>query len=215
MLENEILHVENLKVAYHRGRRELEAVRGMDLSVETGMIVGLAGESGCGKSSVAKALLRLLPEACRISADSMSFGTVDLLLASDGEYRALRGRHIALVSQNAAIAFNPLRTVGSQLREILQRNGVERRNVEATLSHALKSVGFSDPGRVLRRRPHQCSGGMLQRFLLGGVIACQPELIIADEPTSALDATLQARTIQLLRNLSIHEETAILLSRMT
>ena len=210
MLKNEILRIENLRVAYWSGGCELEAVRGVDLIVEAGTIVGLAGESGCGKSSVAKGLLRLLPEACRISANAMRFGTVDLLSASDNEYRALRGRHIALVSQNAATAFNPLRTVGSQLREILRRNGVERRNVDTTLSNALKSVGFSDPERVLRHRPHQCSGGMLQRFLLGAVIAFRPKLIIADEPTSALDATLQTRTLQLLRNLSIREGTAIL-----
>ena len=211
MLRKKILHIENLQAAYARDAKRLEAVRGVDISVFESEIVGIVGESGCGKSTVAKSILRLFPEQCAVSADAMAFAGVDLLTAGDKDMRKLRGRQMALVLQNAVTAFNPLRTVGSQIREILLRNGVERRCVKATALRMLHDMGIDDPQHMFRQYPHQCSGGMLQRALLGAIIACRPRLIIADEPTSSLDAAIQIHILCLLKNMSMKEKISVIL----
>lgn len=210
MSVKEILHIEDLKISYRIGERQFEAVRGMDISIGEGEIVGLVGESGCGKSTAARSILRLLPKNCTILAASMGFDGLDLLSVSDRDFCSLRGRNIALVSQNAVTAFNPLRRVGSQLREILLRNGIERGMLHTTIVRMLQEMGVNEPERMLRQYPHQCSGGMLQRALLGTAIACHPKLMIADEPTSSLDVTLQAHILGRMKRLSTQEGLAVL-----
>ena len=209
-MDREILRVERLSVCYRYGERDLQAVRGVSFGIEEGEIVGLAGESGCGKSTVARSLLRLLPAGSVVSADALRFEDEDLMSVSDRDYCTLRGRCMTLVSQNAATAFDPLRTIGSQMREVLKRNGVNRGDLDAVIYDVMTRLCFRDPKRVLHQRPHQCSGGMLQRLLLGMVIACHPRLMIADEPTSALDVTLQAQTLRLLRQLREDDRLSIL-----
>lgn len=201
-----LLDVRNLNVRYH-GRA---AVRGLDLVLEPGEIVGLVGESGCGKTSTALALMGLLP------VEAESEGSVhwhgEPLPASEPGMRRFRGREMAMVFQDPVAALNPVRSVGAQMRSVFRRRlGLDRRASENLARDMLRRVGLDVDAASLRRFPHELSGGQCQRVMLAMAMGCDPRLLIADEPTSALDVATQSSLLAQIVALARERRTAVLL----
>ncbi|MCV7344202.1 ABC transporter ATP-binding protein [Mycolicibacterium rhodesiae] len=194
-----LLSVRNLTVTYRGGVR---AVDGVDLDVSAGEVVGLAGESGCGKSTLALAVARLLPPGAVAAADEMTFAGTDLGAVDEAGLRALRWRRLSLVFQGAMNGFNPVMTIGDQVREAIRAHEPEadRKEVRRRVAELLTQVGIAS-GRAADY-PHQLSGGMKQRAMIAMALACRPDLVIADEPTTALDVMTQAQILELIRGLA-------------
>jgi peptide/nickel transport system ATP-binding protein len=195
-----LLEVADLSIGLRRGRRWMTAVDAVSLSVQPGRALGLVGESGCGKTLTALALLRLLPDrAARISAGSVRFAGEDLTTASAERLRRVRGREIGAVFQDPMTFLNPVLRVGDQVAEPLRcHTGLSARAARARTLETLAEVGLADPERCYQSYPHQLSGGMRQRALIAAALICDPRLLIADEPTTALDVTVQAQLLALL-----------------
>ncbi|MDB1088293.1 ABC transporter ATP-binding protein [Streptomyces sp. ACA25] len=208
-----LLSVDELTVTFTgRGRRDVDAVSGVSFSVDEGQVVGLVGESGCGKSVTSLALMGLLPDRGVRVGGRAEFDGTDLLSLSRNRMRDLRGSQLAMIFQDPLSSLNPVVPLGVQVTEILSRHrgmkGAAARKEAVTL---LERVGIPDPGRRLREYPHQLSGGMRQRALIAMAVACAPRLLIADEPTTALDVTIQAQILELLKDLVDQEGTALLM----
>jgi oligopeptide/dipeptide ABC transporter ATP-binding protein len=183
----------------------------VSISIRAGEIVGLVGETGCGKSMTALAILGLLPGGAT-AAGSISLEGRDLIGLSDRELRRFRGARMGYVAQDPTAALNPVLTIGNQLREILLAHAVtSRREVREREAELLKSVGIAEPTARLRAYPHQLSGGMRQRVAIAIAMACHPALLIADEPTTALDATVQRQIIELLVDSARAQRASVLL----
>jgi peptide/nickel transport system ATP-binding protein len=198
-----LLSVRDLRVEYRSEAGPVPAVRGVDLDVEAGEIVGLAGESGCGKSTIAHALLRLLPEGTRTEGTVLLDGE-DILTMSFGRLRAARWAEAAIVFQGAMHSLNPVRRVGEQIGEAITVHDpkVSERAAERQAEELLERVGL--PPRRGRDYPHELSGGQRQRVMIAMALGCGPKLLIADEPTTALDVMVQAQVLSVLRSLQ-HE----------
>jgi peptide/nickel transport system ATP-binding protein len=186
-------------------------VDGVSFTIDSQRTLGLVGESGCGKSMTASALLRLLPPGAHVSG-SVRFEGTELLGLSERRMRRVRGAGIALITQEPAAALNPIYTLGGQLAEVVRlhrRQG--RRATRDTVLELLKLVQLHDPERVARQYPHEVSGGMQQRVVIALALAGRPRLLVADEPTTALDVTVQAEILALLRRLREEQRMALLL----
>jgi oligopeptide/dipeptide ABC transporter ATP-binding protein len=208
-----LLEVQDLAVRY--GAAHEPAVRALEdvsLDVEPGEAVGLLGESGCGKSTLLLAVLGLLPPTGRVVRGSIRFRGRPLVGAGEREMRAIRGAEIALVFQDASLALNPVRRVGTQVAEVLaaHRPWTRRQCREAAVA-SLAEVGFEEPGRVFEAYAHELSGGQRQRVVLARALACRPALLLADEPTSSLDAATRAEWRVLLASLQRRLGLAVLL----
>ena len=193
-----LLRVENLSVSYGT----TQVVSDVAFSIGHGSSLALIGESGSGKSTIARSVLRLLPRGTGTATGEVTFDGTEILALPEARFRPLRGREIGFVPQDPANALNAVRTVGAQAHEAAVLAGVEgaRAQREAILD-AFDRVGLADPRRVYDSYPHQLSGGMLQRVLIGLAVLPQPKLLVADEPTSALDVTIQKRILDLLSDL--------------
>jgi peptide/nickel transport system ATP-binding protein len=197
-----VLDVRGLTVAYGREREQTVVVRGVDLAVEEGMIVGIAGESGCGKSTTALSAIGFRIPGSAVLAGSSIAGGVDLLSASRRTLQSIWGRHIAYVAQDAAHALNPLMRVEALLGEPLFLHlGLRGKASRTRAISLLEEVGIDDPEKALRRYPHQFSGGQQQRIALAIAVSCHPRLLVLDEPTTGLDVTTQAQIVKLIGNL--------------
>jgi oligopeptide/dipeptide ABC transporter ATP-binding protein len=207
-----LLSVESLRVEFWTERGTIHAVNGISFEIEPGETLGIVGESGCGKSVTALALLGILPRAGRAVAGSAMFGGRDLLALSDAELRRVRGREIAMIFQDPMTSLNPVLTIGRQIREGLETHlGMSRDASTARAAELLDHVGIPSARARLRDYPHQFSGGMRQRAMIAMALACEPRLLIADEPTTALDVTIQAQILELLRELIRDRGTALIL----
>ena len=194
-----LLSVRDLHVTYRSGGGDVPAVRGVDIDLEAGQTLGLAGESGCGKSSLAGALLRLLPKGTTVTGEVLLDG-VDVLKMRPGKLRAVRWTSLAIVFQGALHTLNPVQRVGDQIAEAIRlhsKGGSGAANKR--VGELLELVGM--PARRARDYPHQLSGGQRQRVLIALSLACEPRLLIADEPTTALDVMVQAQVLRLLEDL--------------
>jgi peptide/nickel transport system permease protein len=190
------------------GKGDVTLVDGVDLDIRAGEIIGIVGESGCGKSLTISALLRLLPPGLSLEAESYRLDGSDALVLPEREVAVLRGRTIAFVPQEPVAGLDPAFTVLAQLRELVRHHdGGSRASAEARVRELLEQVGLPDPERVLRSHPHELSGGMAQRVAIARALAGRPRILLADEPTTALDVTVQAGILALLRRL--RDETGL------
>lgn len=198
-----LLRVSALSVVYNAaGGNVVHALRNLDLEIASGESLGVLGESGSGKSSLALALMRLLPKNARVVSGSIEYRGRNLAEFSPAELRTMRGAEVALISQEPALALNPVLPLGKQLADVLLAHGKDTRaEVNARCSEILHQVGFDDPDRILRAYPHELSGGQRQRVAIAQALICRPKLLIADEPLSALDAATQADILELLQQL--------------
>jgi peptide/nickel transport system ATP-binding protein len=196
-----LLEVRDLHVTYAASSpAPVPAVRGIDLTLDVGETLGIAGESGCGKSSMAAALLRLLPRDAKVTGDVLLDGE-DVLEMRPGRLRAVRWTELAIVFQGALHTLNPVQRVGDQIGEAIKLHSsrAEAGDVSKRVGELLELVGL--PARRARAYPHELSGGQRQRVLIGLAVACEPRLLIADEPTTALDVMVQAQVLRLLEDL--------------
>ncbi len=209
-----LLEIEGLEVVYHTQEGQLKALHDVSFEVHPGEIVGIVGESGCGKSTVASSVLRLLPPNGEITAGKMRFQERDLRALSTEQLRRMRGRDMAMIFQDPMTSLNPVFTIGNQMVDIQRahaRNGAADSKAMRQLSlQMLEQVGIPDAEHRFRSFPHEFSGGMRQRIMIAMALMSEPKLLIADEPTSAVDVTLEAQILQLIRQLRRQYETAIL-----
>jgi peptide/nickel transport system ATP-binding protein len=203
-----VLELRDLSVTYRSERGDVPAVRGVDLTIAPGETVGLAGESGCGKSTIAGAVLRLLPKATKVEGRVILDGE-DVYAMKPGRLRAVRWTGAAIVFQGALHSLNPVRRVGDQIVEAIQLHSKDDdRAARRRSDMLLERVGL--PAGRGRSYPHQLSGGQRQRVLIALALACEPKLLIADEPTTALDVMVQAQVLELLAELQRDNGLALL-----
>jgi peptide/nickel transport system ATP-binding protein len=206
-----LLDVQDLSVRFATDDGDVHAVDRLSFSLEPSEVLGIVGESGCGKSVSAMSLLRLLPETARVSGRA-EFDGVDLLTAPTARLRRIRGREIAFVFQEPMTSLNPSFRVGNQLAEVLRRHlGLDRKAARQRSIELLDLVRIPAPARRFEEYPHQLSGGMRQRVMIAMALACDPKILIADEPTTALDVTIQAGILDLMRDIRERLGTAIIL----
>ncbi len=197
-----LLEVRDLAVRFTSADADVHAVQGVDLALEAGRVLVLLGESGSGKSVTLKALMRLHPLARTRYDGRIAFDGHDIAMLPEGQLRALRGRAVAMVFQDATLAFDPVFTIGSQIAETVRRHlGLGRRAARERALHWLEKVQIPSAARRLDAYPHELSGGMRQRAMIALALCCEPKLLLADEPTTALDATVQMQILLLLREL--------------
>src|SRR5258708_5515443 len=206
------LDIEGLTVSYRSRRQMARVLEDVSLFIRPGEAYGLVGESGCGKTTLAMAVLRYLTPNATVEAGRILFQEKqDLLTASDAALRRLRGNRIAMVYQDPASALNPSIRVGDQIAEVYRfHRGMGRRQALDAAAGILGAVQFADPGRILRRYPHELSGGQQQRVMIAMAIATDPDLLILDEPTTGLDATVEAEVLDLVEQLRAKWRAAIL-----
>ena len=209
---NRLLELKGLKTYFHTRDGVVKAVDGIDFYVERGEIVGLVGESGCGKSVTSLSILRLVPQPGKIEAGEILFDGVDVLSLSRDQMTKLRGDRISMIFQQPTSSLNPVFRVGDQIGEVLEiHRALGRKVAEARAVEMLKLVGIPDPERRIKSFPHEMSGGMAQRVMIAMALACTPDLLIADEPTTALDVTIQAQILDLMRDMQTKLGTSIVL----
>jgi peptide/nickel transport system ATP-binding protein len=210
-VNDSVLSVEDLRVELPAGGGLRPAVDGVTFSLDRGEAVALVGESGCGKSQLARALLGLSPESARVTGRVWYEGH-DLLSLGERAWRAVRGRRIGLVLQEPAAALDPVQTIEQQILEAIRlHRNVSRRQAREGAIAVLREVAFPDPERGLGEFPHRLSGGLRQRALLAMTLAPGPEVLIADEPTASLDATVAAQVLELLDHLRRARGLSVLL----
>jgi oligopeptide/dipeptide ABC transporter ATP-binding protein len=199
-----ILQIQNLSTTFKTERGNLKAVEGVSFDVSKGEIVGLVGESGCGKSVTSQTILRLYDEKYAVSyGGQIFFDGEDLLAKPLSAMQGIRGAAISMVFQDSLSALNPVFTIGSQIRESFYiHQGLSRKEANERAVEMLRMVGIPAPEKRISQYPHELSGGMRQRIMIAIALACKPRLLIADEPTTALDVTIQAQIMDLIIDLN-------------
>jgi peptide/nickel transport system ATP-binding protein len=204
------LEITDMSITYRTGGVDRPAVQGVSLRIEPGEAYGLVGESGSGKSTVALAVTRYLPRNGRVSAGSITVDGHDVLSMRSARLRELRARSVSMVYQEPTRALNPSLRVGAQVAEVFALAGMDKKAGEEATAEILSKVRIADPAAVMRRYPHELSGGMAQRVVIAMALAASPELLILDEPTTALDATVEAEVLELIAALRAEFGTSVL-----
>jgi oligopeptide/dipeptide ABC transporter ATP-binding protein len=190
----------------------VKAVDGADFHVNRGEVLGLVGESGCGKSVTSLSIMGLVPNPGKVVAGEILFAGKNIAVMKASEVRDLRGEHISMIFQQPSSALNPVYRAGAQIKEVFELHRDWSSEVEEQkVIEMLAKVGIPDPQRRAASYPHELSGGMAQRIMIAMALACEPELLIADEPTTALDVTIQAQILDLIRDLQQKSKTAVIL----
>ncbi|MGU9958116.1 MAG: ABC transporter ATP-binding protein [Arenicellales bacterium WSBS_2016_MAG_OTU3] len=206
-----LLRIDGLHLEIRQRRKRFPVLRGASLELKTGSICGLVGESGAGKSMIAKALLGLLPRSAHITGGEILFENINLLKTTKKAHSNLLGKRISLIPQDPMGSLNPVRKIGAQMIEGLQKHlALEQKAATNKSLMLLEEVLINEPERVLKSYAHELSGGMRQRVLIAMAFSCEPDLIIADEPTTALDVTVQKRVLSLIRRMQSSYNTSIL-----
>ncbi len=209
-MEEVILSVKDLRIHYEMGTEVVEAVDGVSFDLKRGKTLGLVGETGAGKTTIAMSILQLVQSPGRILEGSIRFNGTELTEQSEKEMQKIRGKSISMIFQDPMSTLNPVITVGEQVAEVLTAHeGISREEAVKKAVDLLEMVGIS--GSRYGDYPHQFSGGMKQRVVIAEALACRPELIIADEPTTALDVTIQAQVLEMIRNLQRQMNTSMIL----
>jgi oligopeptide/dipeptide ABC transporter ATP-binding protein len=207
-----LLEVTNLQTHFPTRAGLVRAVNDVSFYVDEGELLGLVGESGCGKSITALSVMRLIAPPGKIAGGSIKFKGEELTTATAERMREIRGDDISMIFQDPMTSLNPVFTVGEQIAEALRlHRNLNKKDAREAAIEAMREVAIPDPSRRVRDYPHQLSGGMRQRVMIAMALACNPELLIADEPTTALDVTIQAQILELLNELRRTRKLAVLL----
>jgi peptide/nickel transport system ATP-binding protein/oligopeptide transport system ATP-binding protein len=208
----DLLDIQGLTTHFFTRAGVIKAIDNLSLRLQKGRVLGLVGESGCGKTVTALSILNLVPYPGKIISGKILFEGQDLLSLSANEMRAIRGARISMIFQEPMTALNPVFTVGNQIAEVLTAHqDVSKQQAMDTAVELLRSVGIPSPEKRVEEYPHQLSGGMRQRVMIAMAIACKPSLILADEPTTALDVTIQAHILELLGTIQAEMGMAMIL----
>lgn len=207
-----VLKIENLKVEFRSMGNTVYAVNGVSLEVAQGEILGLVGESGCGKSATMMSMLGLLPrESAFVTGGRVELNNQSLLEMKEREISNIRGNKVGIIFQDPIVSFNPAFTIGEQLMEPLRRHkNMKKKEASEYVCNMLRLVGISNPRERMKAYPHQFSGGMRQRAMIAMALLCRPDLLIADEPTTALDVTVEAQIVELIKELQKEMHMAII-----
>ena len=207
-----LLSIKNLTVVFKTRLGEVPVIDDVSFSIAPGEILGIVGESGCGKTMTSLAIMRLMPEQGKVTSGSIRLSGEDLVVASEARMRGLRGNEISMVFQEPMTSLNPVFSVGEQIAEVLKAHqGLSKSEAWEHAVELLESVKIPLPSRRANDYPHQLSGGMRQRVMIAIALACKPKVLIADEPTTALDVTVQAHIFELLHELRDQTGTSIIL----
>ena len=210
--EKPLLSIEGLVTTFRMRGGSGNAVDDVRLTIARGETVGLVGESGCGKSMTAMSVMGLLPDMAKITAGKIDFAGEDLARYTRSQMLKITGDRISMIFQEPMTSLNPVKTVGHQVREaILLHQKVSRKEAKERVVDIFKKVGIPEPERRYGQYPHQLSGGLRQRVMIGMAMVCSPDLLIADEPTTALDVTIEAQILRLMRKLQEEQGTSILM----
>ncbi len=206
-----ILEINNLNISFRLEEELFRAVHNVNLSLEKGKVLGIVGESGCGKSVTAMSVLKLLASNAVIESGEILYNGKNLIDLPEKEFQRIRGSKIALIPQDPLNSLNPLYTVGDQIMESIRfHSKVSKKEAGRLAINALKDVKIPEAENRLKEYPHQFSGGMCQRVLIAMALSCNPEIIIADEPTTALDVTVQAQVLDLIREIQRQRNTSLI-----
>lgn len=209
-----LLEVKDLRTQFKRGKKDwITAVNGVSFNVNAGEIVGLVGESGCGKSVTSLSVMRLHNERLTKISGSIKFGGKEVLDLTTSEMQSMRGNEMSMIFQEPMSALDPIIRIEDQLAEAisLHNSNMSKAEIHERCVNALKLVGIPEPEMTLRNYPHELSGGMCQRVMIAMAMSCEPKLLIADEPTTALDVTIQAQILALMEDIRNRRNTGILL----
>ncbi|WP_370541800.1 ABC transporter ATP-binding protein [Alicyclobacillus sp. SO9] len=208
-----LLEIRGLKTYFVTKQTEVRAVDGIDLDVDSGQIVCIVGESGCGKSMASLSIMRLVPQPRgKIVSGEITLTGRNLLKLSENEMTDVRGNEMSMIFQEPMTALNPVLTIGRQITEVLIRHrGMTKRQALAKSIDMLRFVGVPRASEIVKEYPHQLSGGLRQRVMIAMAMVCEPRLLIADEPTTALDVTIQAQVLDLMKKMRDDFHTAIIL----
>ncbi len=210
-MDNNLLEIRNLAVEYHTDDAVIYAVNHINLTIRKGETIGLVGETGAGKTTIARSVLRILPmPPAKLVSGEILFEGKDVLKLSEKDMRKIRGNKIAMIFQDPMTALNPIETVGFQIAETIKlHNKITKTEAERRACDMLELVGI--PMERFSEFPHQFSGGMKQRVVIAMALACNPELLLADEPTTALDVTIQAQVLEMMQSLKERLGTSVVM----
>lgn len=212
MENHEVLNIKDLYVTYETDEATVHAINGLDLTIRSGEMIGLVGETGAGKTTTALSIMRLLPDRIgKVTSGSITLNGTDILNASEHEMRMLRGETVSMIFQDPMTSLNPLIPIGEQIEEVLRLHKKDSTPKERKeqVDEMLRLIAL--PPERKNEYPHQFSGGMKQRIVIAMALACEPVLLLADEPTTALDVTIQAQVLEMMKRLKEHFNTSILL----
>jgi len=212
-VRDSVLEFKNYKMGFRDEGVTYNLLDDISFSVRRGSVMGIVGESGCGKSMTSLSVMRLLPPEAVVQGGEILFNGADLIAKSEGEMELIRGRDIGMVFQEPMTSLNPVFTIGKQIGETfrIHRKSMTDEQIHKEVCDLLEHVGISNPARRYDQYPHQLSGGMRQRVMIAMAIACKPRLLIADEPTTALDVTIQAQVLELMQELGKESESSMML----
>ena len=211
-MEKYTLQVEHLSASFFTGRGEIKAVNDVSFNVPRGSIVGIVGESGCGKSMTARSIMRLLKYPGEIVGGSIKLMDKELTTLSENEMANVRGEELSMIFQEPMTSLNPVMKVGKQVQEvILLHRKISKREAKEEVLRIFEKVGISEPEKRYNCYPHELSGGLRQRVMIAMAMICRPKLLIADEPTTALDVTVEAQILELMKTLRDTVDTSIIL----
>jgi len=210
-MSNSLFSIENLTISFENENKKIIAVNDVSFDVGKSEIVGLVGESGCGKTVTSLGIIGLLPNSANINSGKIHYNGKDILNIKEDEKRKIRGKEISMIFQEPMTSLNPLWKCGNQIGEAIKlHNKIDKKDLKSRVLKIIKNVGLPNPETIYSKYPHELSGGQRQRVMIGIAIANHPDLIIADEPTTALDVTIQSQILELLKKINEEEKSSIL-----